>query len=488
MSVNANLDLEIGRFKSKLAEARSQVSRTAGEMKRETRGIGEGMGAGFSKVGQMMSGLGAGVSVAGIAAGIKRSLEYADDLSDLSVKLNENAEALQRVDFAAKQTGAGGVEQMGNALIRLEKNLGDIDNKAAAEALARFGLSAETLMGMPIDQKVLALADAFQKARADGTGVADLMDLIGRSGGELIPLLAQTREQIQGLMDGATIISNRDIEMAAQLNDEFDALLDKATKWAMETGMSAAGIGGYIGTLLTEGKAAADNRLVENDIGANSRLADRIAQREEMAANMEAQRAAEAAAAQAARNADLREEADKARKRMEEQRISGLPDAAKLPALQGQLAGLFSRMLAGTGLEGQGKAGLARMIQGLDTDHGRARQIGFLEAMTEAERLEREIAGLKEKEAAAAKQAMEDALKASLGLKSAALAADQISARRGGSGAFQSMVDRVFGRSPTDSLLDENRTQTGVLRAIERKLDRLGQRDAARPVDVFAYP
>ncbi|MFK5283524.1 hypothetical protein ACI3PL_28515, partial [Lacticaseibacillus paracasei] len=81
-------------------------------------------------------------------------------ISDLTLKLNESADALQKVDYAAKLAGAGGVDQVGDSMIKLERALGDVENVKAAEALEHLGLTAEALASMSLDQKILALSDA----------------------------------------------------------------------------------------------------------------------------------------------------------------------------------------------------------------------------------------------------------------------------------------------------------------------------------------
>ena len=198
MAIREELTLGLSGWKTNLDKARDDVKRFHEENKRVSRSNasagGRGTGAGF--MGSMAMGLGGqALGVLGIAGGItgvttaiKESLSMADDLSDLALKLNDSAEALQRVDFAGKQAAGVGVSQIGDSMIRLERALGDVENAKAAEALERLGLSASDLVAMPLDEKILAFSDAFQQARETGTGVADIQALLGRSAGDLIPL------------------------------------------------------------------------------------------------------------------------------------------------------------------------------------------------------------------------------------------------------------------------------------------------------------
>lgn len=192
------------------------------------------MGSGF--MGSMAMGLGGqalGVlglagGVTGVTTAIKESLSMADDLADLALKLNDSAEALQRVDFAGKQAAGVGVAQIGDSMIRLERALGDVENAKVAEVLERLGLSAEDLVAMPLDQKILAFSEAFQKARETGTGVADIQALLGRTAGDLIPLFEQGGDALRGMFADAPVLAEATVQEMAKINDEIDAMIDKA--------------------------------------------------------------------------------------------------------------------------------------------------------------------------------------------------------------------------------------------------------------------
>lgn len=464
MALRGEFDLDIAKFRGKLAEASREVNRSAGQMKRESAGIGQSMVKGFDGLGRVLGSVGLGLGLSEMAQGIKSALQYGDDLADLSEALNENAESLQRVDFAAKQTASVGVDQMSKALLKLEKNLGDVENRDAAEILERYGISAGKLMAMPLEQKILALSGAFQKARTDGTGVADLMDLMGRSGTELIPMLTQSRDALEGLFNRAPIVSDSDIRRMAEVNDQLDAMMDKAKIFAVE----------FVGNMTTGWQAFSDffegknpvDEMMKREREMNLKRAALASQREAGAASLQAAQDAVGQAAQEKASKDLTDKATKAQAALEAARLAALPEAQRIPALEGQLQGIFARMLTGTGLEGQGKAGLQRMIEGLNTDYGRERQIPFIEALTEAEKVEREITKLKEHQAELAKKEAESKLAV---IRTTALEADLVSGRRGATGAVQATIDAIFGRT-SDPVLRENQSQTGLLRSIDRRL------------------
>lgn len=240
------VNIKLGADTSALRSGVNQAKQTLGSLKKTAAGVA---GAFASMV--------SGRWIRGVFA-------WADDIADLQLKLNESAETLQKVDFVAKQTGAGGIEQVADAMIRLEKSLGDVENQKATDALKSLGLTADELAAMSLDQKILALSDAFQRARASGTGVNDIMALLGRSAAELIPLLATTRENLEAMLNRAPIISEEDIANAAMLNDQFDEIGDKIKTWGKQATISASGILKFLKTGIMDGFDAANEELVKS--------------------------------------------------------------------------------------------------------------------------------------------------------------------------------------------------------------------------------
>lgn len=174
-----------------------------------------------SSFGSMIPAVGVGVLV----AGFKSITNEMDDLLDTSLRLGESAEMIQKVEYASKLLASVDADGLTKSFLRLEKSLADVENKAANEALENLGITADKLARMPLDEKILALSEAFQKARESGTGFKDISDLIGKSAGDLIPMLVQTRETIQGMFDQAHIVPDSEVQRLADLNDELDGFV-----------------------------------------------------------------------------------------------------------------------------------------------------------------------------------------------------------------------------------------------------------------------
>ena len=101
--------------------------------------------------------------------------------------------------FAVKMTG-GDAESAGMSLIRLERNIEQAANgsKIAKQAFADAGVSVKTLASRDVNSILGEMADKFAST-ADGAGkVAVAMELAGRGGASLIPILDKGRS---GLAD-----------------------------------------------------------------------------------------------------------------------------------------------------------------------------------------------------------------------------------------------------------------------------------------------
>jgi hypothetical protein len=298
MAIRAELHLGIRDFQGNLKRATADVRKESDVMKRDSAGVGASLASGIKAA------LPA-ISFAALGAGIKGALQRADDLADMKIALGETAETLQRVDYAAQQAASVGVEELSKSMLKLEKNLGQVDNKAAADALANFGLTAGQLAGMSLDEKILALSGAFQAARADGTGVADIMDLLGRSGASLIPMLAQSKEALEAMFADAPVVADELIDRMAVLNDQFDGLVMKAKS----SGIGIVGALGEVGTFLadlvsTGSLEEAFLNFDDRQIEALKNIASQSDAKETQATALDAQAAAAEAAKEEAAAAD----------------------------------------------------------------------------------------------------------------------------------------------------------------------------------------
>lgn len=428
--------------------------------------------------GQALGVLGIAGGVTGVTTAIKESLTMADDLADLALKLNDSAEALQRVDFAGKQAASVGVSQIGDSMIRLERALGDVENAKAAEALEKLGLSASDLVAMSLDEKILAFSDAFQQARETGTGVADIQALLGRSAGDLIPLFEQSGDALRGMFAEAPVLAEATVQEMAKINDEIDAMIEKAKNAGSRVvggGIDAAQfVGRYYAALFSgEGvkgsfKAAQE---MEKDEGAafEQEAAERDLSRTRAA--IQQKHAAERAAMQKLADAEAEFDSDKA-KRADAERKKQQDEAQRAAAKKQDEDDREQRALAEqerrekesfsearfeTLTPEQQMADLKRQLEkslGVGNADNRAEILRGADALAESDRFAEATEVLKdlaEMETIAGRMAS--------------------SASTGAVGSFASLMDQIFGRGTPEQQLDEMRRANTLAEDTSRTLD-----------------
>ena len=167
------------------------------------------------------------LGIAGALGGIRAFTNSMDDLADTALRLGESTEEIQKVEYASKIMAGVDIHGLTSEFLKLEKALGDVGNEKAADALTHLGVTGEKLTRMKLSEKVLTMSDAFQKAREKGTGYNDIVTLLGKSAGELLPMLSQGREAIEAMFGDAPIISDDQVQKMAEINDKIDAFFMK---------------------------------------------------------------------------------------------------------------------------------------------------------------------------------------------------------------------------------------------------------------------
>ena len=473
MAIREELTLGIQNFQANLDRARADVRKTAGEMSRDMRNVGGGPGGAAGGGGGIGGAMASGISklVPAIGVGmvlseVKALIDRAGDIDDLAIKLGETAEAVQRVDHAAKIAGSGGVEQVGNAMIRLEKNLGAVGNERATAALERLGLSAGTLMGMPLDEKILALSEAFQTARKEGTGVPDLLDLLGKSGAELIPILSMAREELEGLFANAPALTQAQIVEMTKMGDAVDSTWAKMkNNWSSHIAAMGQKWSWFKDLVETGSIEQADLRMVDRDIASTKSIYDRMDAKQAASEAIEEQRTAssrveeDATALSAADKAEEEILRERERREKETAREAEAYEKAAFSRLdpEAQMEALRDRMAKSLGVDAVGstaeiEAGAAALAQ-----RGK-----FAEATSV-------LSDLAAFEAIAGRQGGERAVTSA------------------GQGSLATLMDEIFGRTPGELQLAEARRSAEATEKTAVIVDKiLIKMDEPPPTDTFS--
>ena len=182
-----------------------------------------------------------GAAVTGLFALAKATADYTDDAHDAAAAIGLDAEALLQLRWATERA-TGSADGLEGALLRLAKSAQDaIDGgEATATAFRRLGIGVETLRGKKPDAILRLIADGMAQIPDDTERAALAMDLLGRTGARLVPLLNEGGKGIDALRDRAkalgVVVSEVDEAAAGEFNDTLDDLTTVAGGLARRVG------------------------------------------------------------------------------------------------------------------------------------------------------------------------------------------------------------------------------------------------------------
>jgi hypothetical protein len=228
------------------------LARGMGNLKSSAEKASSGLKGALSSVGGMSSALGALVplaSGAGLVAMAKGAIDLADDMNDMAQKTGVSVEALSKFKQAAESSGTS-VEGVTGAMIKLTKGM-TLGKLPALDALKDLGINAKDASGKlkSADEIMLEVADKF-KAMPDGANkTAAALQLFGKAGADMIPMLNGGRASIESL---TATMSTSFAKGADKFNDKMVALQTKFTQLGVGIGTALM----PLLTALTDGVSA----------------------------------------------------------------------------------------------------------------------------------------------------------------------------------------------------------------------------------------
>ena len=202
----------------------------------EAEDFGEKSKGGFLKMSSAVAAgqLAAEAAMAGIRAAFNlakgaidefgAALDLGGRLSDLAARTGEAEGNLLLLERAFQNSGAG-AEAVGPSINKLQKFMEDAAQGGATQtqAMNDLGLSFTDLQGKTPIEQMQVFAQRISEVEDPGKRAALAMDVFGRSGGELLPLLTNFSgelETAQGQLGGMVDVMNRNAAT-------FDAVSDK---------------------------------------------------------------------------------------------------------------------------------------------------------------------------------------------------------------------------------------------------------------------
>lgn len=296
------LRVDSGGFSRGLQSAKSplrEFSTTVGSL----RGIGTALTGG-------LAGIAATAGVGKLKASLEEAAQKAQELEETANKLGTGTEGLQRIQAAAQVTGTD-LDTLERGALKLNQQMlaASRGNVEASSTLGQLGLSAQELANTDLEGRLGLVADALSAVQDPAERVRLSMELMGKSGPELLDFFSKGSSGLRELGDEAertgAVIDEMTTERLAQMGEQMNAA--KASMSASASRMAAdMGPGIVEGTswLADFMKTAADDlhnnlaMLGEMASGASmEEAAQRMARAEMMAERVRLMEEARAAAA-----------------------------------------------------------------------------------------------------------------------------------------------------------------------------------------------
>jgi hypothetical protein len=214
-SIVIDLLMRTGSFETDSKRAEKRLK----ELKKEAVDAGKAIGAGVA------------VAATALAALTWQSIQMADQLDEMSMRLGISTETLSGWGYAAKLSGTD-LESLAGAIPKLSKTLAAAadESSKAGELFTALGINVKDAAGnlRDVEDVLPEIADRFRALKNDTAEAALAQELFGRSGANMLDFLNRGSAGIQELSDRAAelglIVSGDTAAAAAEFNDSLEDL------------------------------------------------------------------------------------------------------------------------------------------------------------------------------------------------------------------------------------------------------------------------
>ena len=185
-------------------------------------------GEGIRSLGLKLAGLGSAI-VAPLIASTKVFAKMGDDLAKMSARTGFSVESLSELGFAAELSGAS-MEVLENGIRKMQRTIVDAASgmQSAQDALALLGLTVADLDKLSPEEQFKLIADRLAAIEDPTIRAAAAMELFGRSGTQLLPMLEGGAAGIEQLQEQARklglTISTEDAKAAERFSDTLEIM------------------------------------------------------------------------------------------------------------------------------------------------------------------------------------------------------------------------------------------------------------------------
>jgi hypothetical protein len=261
-ALRVSLSADTAAFEAGMKRSQRQAQTSTMAIQKSLSSI-KAVGAGF---------IGA-LTVGFLAEQIKKSLDYAGSLAEVSRTLGVTTKDLQTFRFAATQSGVA-QDELEVGLRRLTVSMGkaELGSQAQAKAFGAIGISVQQLKGKNTGEVFRLMADGLSKVKDRAQRAAIEMTLMGRSGSTLDNLLAPGAKRLNDLADAAQrlgiVLSDQQIQGAEETAHKLEAV--KTVLAAQIAGVVASNAGAILS--LSSALASLTAQIIRF-LGSNPQLA-----------------------------------------------------------------------------------------------------------------------------------------------------------------------------------------------------------------------
>ncbi|HMP05794.1 MAG TPA: phage tail tape measure protein [Lacipirellulaceae bacterium] len=201
-------------------------------------------GAGITSIGTKLAGLGAAVTTPFLGAA-KMFADMGDAIAKAAARTGVSVEALSELGFAAEQSGTD-LATLETSLSKMQKFLvaAAQGSQQASDGLEMLGLSAADLSRLAPEDQLIRIADRLSQIENPALRTAAAMQIFGRSGTKLLPLMKDGARGINDLREQARdlglTMSTEDAHAAEVLGDTVAALWTVLKRTAFTIGAALA--------------------------------------------------------------------------------------------------------------------------------------------------------------------------------------------------------------------------------------------------------
>ena len=203
-----------------------------------------------------------------IIEGVKSLGEEFDRIQKLSELFGESAETMQRVGAAAKVSGSD-LEIVAKAMTHVTDNgvQAAQGNEKMSDAFKVLGIDAQSFVDLPLEDKLTKLSEGYEDGKSNAEKMNAVMQLLGKSGADLIPMLQQGSASLKNEFETAAVASNQSVAAISGAVDTLEGDFQTLKAWGADAlgfiitqvqalGYGLAAVSAYLGNLSHGFKAA----------------------------------------------------------------------------------------------------------------------------------------------------------------------------------------------------------------------------------------